>query len=103
MKILSISLTAFVLVTLAPICSHAEGELIGRDPTYRRGVNGVSHGGANDVRAPGPNASCSSAVARCKKNFPESAAACASAGASCRESGTFTNPKGQSFSGLKKN
>jgi hypothetical protein len=104
MKIVSIMLTVVVLVILAPIRSHAEGEMIGRDPTYRRGASrGLSHGGANDAGVPGANASCSSAVARCKKNFPTSAAACTSAGESCRQSGTFTNPKGQSFSGLKKN
>jgi len=32
-----------------------------------------------------------------QKNFPTSAAARVSAGEDCRQSGTFTNPKGQAF------
>jgi hypothetical protein len=92
-----ISVAAFVFLTILPFECHADGAMIGRDSTYRGGSNGVSHGGANG------GATCSAAVQRCKKNFPESAAACASAGSSCQQTGTFTNPKGQSFSGLIKN
>jgi hypothetical protein len=96
------TVTAFVFLTIllvgtAPIDVHADGAMKGIDPTYRGGVTGVSHGSI----AGGGAASCSAAVQRCKKNF--SASACASAGASCRQTGTFTNPQGQSFSGLTKN
>jgi hypothetical protein len=96
------SVAAFVFLTIllvgtASIGGHADGNMIGRDSTYRGGSNGVSHGGSNG------GATCSAAVQRCKRNFPASAASCASAGSSCQQTGTFTNPKGQSFSGLIKN
>lgn len=45
---------------------------------------------------------CSGASQLCKKNFPKSAAACTSAGASCKQTGVFTNPQGKSFSGMIK-
>jgi hypothetical protein len=86
-----------VLVGTASIDGHSDGNMIGRDSTYRGGGNGVSHGGSNG------GATCSAAVQRCKKNFAASAAACATAGSSCQQTGTFTNPKGQSVSGLIKN
>jgi len=95
---------AFVFLTIllvgaAPFEGRAvEGAMNGRDPTYRGGVTGVSHGGTG-----GAGATCSAAAQRCKKNFPASAAACAGAGTSCKQTGTFTNPQGQSFSGLTKN
>jgi hypothetical protein len=87
-----------LLVGTASFDVRADGQMRGADPTYRGGVTGVSHGSV----AGGGAASCSAAVQRCKKNFSGSAAACASAGASCRQTGTFTNPQGQSFSGLTK-
>lgn len=87
-----------LLVATAPFDGHAvEGAMSGKDPTYRGGVTGVSHGGT------GGGATCSAAVQRCKKNLPASAAACASAGESCKQTGTFTSPQGKSFSGLTKN
>ncbi|TMJ14792.1 MAG: hypothetical protein E6G93_18405 [Alphaproteobacteria bacterium] len=88
-----------LLVATAPFDGHAvEGAMSGKDPTYRGGVTGVSHGGTG-----GGGSTCSAAVQRCKKNLPGSAAACASAGESCKQTGTFTNPQGKSFSGLTKN
>jgi hypothetical protein len=105
MKIASTAIVAFLLVTSASVQSFAtEGAMIGRDPTYKGGVTGVSHGGSGGGGGgAGPNASCSSAVGRCTKAFRASAAASASAGESCKQTGTFTNPQGRSFSGLKKN
>jgi hypothetical protein len=102
MKSISV-VAAFVFLTIlfvstAPIDGHADGAMRGIDPTYRGGATGVSHGGTA-----GGGGTCSAAVQRCKKNFPASAATCASAGASCQQTGTFTNPQGQSFSGLTKN
>jgi hypothetical protein len=93
---------AFVFLTilfLGGIQSNAyaiEGGMNGRDPTYRGGVTGVAHGGS------GQGGTCSGAVQRCKKNVPASAAACVSAGESCKQSGTFTGPGGKSFPGLAK-
>ena len=98
------ALAGFVCMTVlfvatAPFDGHAvEGAMSGKDPTYRGGVTGVSHGGTG-----GGGATCSAAVQRCKKNLPASAAACASAGESCKQTGTFTSPQGKSFSGLTKN
>jgi hypothetical protein len=96
-----ITVSAFVFLTIllvgTPFEVQADGAMRGVDPTYRGGVNGVSHGSIA-----GNGATCSAAVQRCKKNLPASAAACASAGASCKQTGTFTNPQGQSFSGLTK-
>jgi hypothetical protein len=87
----------------APFDARADGAMKGIDPTYRGGVNGVSHGGiGGEAKAPA-GATCSQAVQRCKKNFAAAASACASAGESCKQTGTFTNPQGQSFSGLTKN
>ena len=97
-----ITAAAFVFLTIllvggAPFDAYADGAMIGRDPTYSSGgANGVSHGGAAG------GGSCSWAIQNCKKNFPTSAAQCASAGASCKQTGTFTNPQGKSFSGLAK-
>jgi hypothetical protein len=101
------AVAAFVFLTIllvgtAPFDGHADGAMKGIDPTYRGGATGVTHGGSGG----GGGASkgrCSVAVQRCKKNLPASAAACASAGASCMQTGTFTSPKGQSFPGLTKN
>ena len=92
-------LSLIILFAAAPFSAHAvvQGSMKGVDPTYRGGMNGVTKGGS------GGGGTCSAAVQRCKKNFPQSAAACASAGASCKQTGTFTNPQGQSFSGLTKN
>jgi hypothetical protein len=45
---------------------------------------------------------CSAAAALCKRNFPASTADCASAGATCKQTGVFTNPQGRSFSGMIK-
>jgi hypothetical protein len=94
-----LSLT-ILLAAAAPFSAHAvvQGAMKGTDPTYRGGMNGVSKGGTG-----GGGNTCSAAAQRCKKNFPQAAAACASAGASCKQTGTFTNPQGQSFSGLTKN
>jgi hypothetical protein len=97
-----ITAAAFVFLTTLLVGTtsfdvRADGQMRGVDPTYRGGVNGVSHGSIA-----GNGATCSAAVQRCKKNLPASAAACASAGASCKQTGTFTNPQGQSFSGLTK-
>jgi hypothetical protein len=104
------SIAAFVFLTIllvgtASIDGHADGNMIGRDSTYRGGSGGASHGGSGGMSHGGSNggATCSAAVQRCKKGFPASAASCASAGSSCQQTGTFTNPKGQSFSGLIKN
>ncbi len=47
-----------------------------------------------------PALTCSAAAQGCRRNFPASAAQCASAGATCKQTGTFTNPQGQSFTGL---
>jgi hypothetical protein len=85
-----------LLVGTASSDVRADGQMIGRDSTYRGGNTGVSHGSSVG------GGTCSGAVQRCKKNFPTSAATCASAGASCQQTGTFTNPKGQSFPGLTK-
>jgi hypothetical protein len=97
------AVAAFVFLTIllvgtAPFDGHADGAMKGGDPTYRGGAAGVSHGGTG-----GGGSTCSAAVQRCKKNLPASAAACASAGESCKQTGTFTNPQGKSFSGLTKN
>jgi hypothetical protein len=97
------AVAAFVFLTIllvgtAPFDGHADGAMKGVDPTYRGGAAGVSHGGTG-----GGGSTCSAAVQRCKKNLPASAAACASAGESCKQTGTFTNPQGKSFSGLTKN
>jgi hypothetical protein len=88
-----------LLVGIAPFDGHADGAMKGIDPTHRGGAGGVSHGGTGGG---GGGSTCSAAVQRCKKNLPASAAACASAGESCKQTGTFTNPQGKSFSGLTK-
>jgi hypothetical protein len=94
---------AFVFLTIllvggTPFSAYADGAMIGRDPTYSKGgAKGVSHGGA----ASG-GGTCSGAVQRCKSNLPGSAAACASAGEGCKQTGTFVSPGGKSFSGLAK-
>ena len=80
--------------------ARADGAMKGIDPTYRGGATGVSHGGTGG--AGGGGSTCSAAIRRCKTVFPASAAACGSAGASCMQTGTFTNPQGKSFSGLTK-
>jgi hypothetical protein len=100
------AVAAFVFLTIllvgtAPFDGHADGAMKGVDPTYRGGAAGVSHGGTGG--GGGGGSTCSAAVQRCKKNLPASAAACASAGESCKQTGTFTNPQGKSFSGLTKN
>jgi hypothetical protein len=76
-----------------------EGAMNGRDPTYRGGVTGMSHGGSGGGHS---GKTCSGAVQHCKKIAPASAAACVSAGESCKQSGTFTGPGGKSFPGLAK-
>ena len=94
---------AFVFLTILlvggiPFNAYADGAMKGIDPTHSAGgANGVSHGGTA-----GGGGSCSGAIQNCKKNFPTSAAQCASAGASCKQNGTFTNPQGKSFPGLTK-
>jgi hypothetical protein len=100
------AVAAFVFLTIllvgtAPFDGHADGAMKGIDPTYRRGAAGVSHGGT--AGGSGGGSTCSASVQRCKKNFPASAAACASAGENCKQTGTFTSPQGKSFSGLTKN
>jgi hypothetical protein len=104
------AVAAFVFLTIllvgtAPFDGHAvEGAMKGTDPTYRGGATGVTHGGTGGGGGGGASKGrCSVAVQRCKKNLPASAAACASAGASCMQTGTFTSPMGKSFSGLTKN
>jgi hypothetical protein len=93
---------AFVLTVLlvggTAIDARADGAMKGIDPTYRGGATGVSHGGTGG--GGGGGSTCSVAIRRCKTNFPASAAACGSAGASCMQTGTFTNPQGKSFPGL---
>ena len=97
--------TIFVLLTMLLVgansfAAYADGAMIGRDPTYSKGgVKGMSHGGS---AGGGGGGSCSGAIQKCTKAFPTSAAQCASAGESCKQSGTFTNPKGRSFPGLAK-
>jgi hypothetical protein len=93
-----------ILYTMIPFDARAvEGAMVGREPTYRGGVTGVSHGGtAGGTKAAG-GGTCSQAAQRCKKNFAASASACQSAGESCKQTGTFTNPQGKSFTGLTKN
>ena len=105
MKAVSTAIITVLLIASTSVRSHAiEGGMNGRDPTYRGGNTGVTHGGSGGgTGKAGPNASCSSSVAQCKRNFPASAAACVSAGESCKQTGTFTNPQGKSFSGLKQN
>ena len=95
---------AFVFLTILflggiPFNAYAiEGAMNGRDPTYRGGVTGVAHGGGGGQGGK----TCSGAVQRCKKIAPTSAAACVSAGETCKQSGTFTGPGGKSFPGLAK-
>ena len=102
MKFITAVLFFLAIFSTAPFKAHAvEGAMKGIDPTYRGGVTGVSHGGTGGSKA--ASGTCSQAVQRCKKNFAPSAAACASAGESCKQTGTFTNPQGKSFSGLTKN
>jgi hypothetical protein len=98
-----ITAAAFVFLTILLVGSASfdvravEGAMKGIEPTYRGGNTGVSHGSSVG------GATCSAGIQRCKKYFPASAAACASAGASCMQTGTFTNPQGKSTSGLIKN
>jgi hypothetical protein len=95
---------AFLLLTAllvggTPFHAYADGAMVGRDPTYAPGgAKGVSHGGTGGAHG----GTCSGAIQRCQKAFPASAAACASAGGTCKQTGTFTNPKGQNFPGLAK-
>ena len=64
-----------LLIGGVPLSAYAGGAMLGRDPTYAPGgAKGVSHGGTG-----GGGGTCSGAVQRCKKAFPTSAAACASA------------------------
>jgi hypothetical protein len=93
-----------ILYTTIPFNARAvEGAMVGREPTYRGGATGVSHGGSGGGGAKAAGGTCSQAVQRCKKNFAAAASACQSAGESCKQTGTFTNPQGKSFSGLTKN
>jgi hypothetical protein len=88
----------FIFLTI-PFSAYAiEGGMSGRDPTYRGGVTGVTHGGGGGQAG----GTCSGAVQRCKQKAPASAAACVSAGESCKQSGTFAAPNGKSFPGLAK-
>ena len=101
MKFTTAVLFFLAILSATPFDARADGAMKGIDPTYRGGVNGVSHGGTGGPKA--VSGTCSQATQRCKKNFAPSASACASAGESCKQTGTFTNPQGQSFSGLTKN
>jgi hypothetical protein len=103
MKSTTAVLFFLAIFSTAPFGAHAveEGAMKGTSPTYRGGATGVTHGGTGGSKA--ASGTCSQAVQRCKKNFASSAAACASAGESCKQTGTFTNPQGKSFSGLTKN
>ena len=93
-----------ILYTTIPFDARAvEGAMVGREPTYRGGATGVSHGGSGGGGGNAAGVTCSQAVQRCKKYFATSAAACQSAGESCKQTGTFTNPQGKSYSGLTKN
>jgi hypothetical protein len=46
---------------------------------------------------------CSVYANACSLNIPNAADKCQAARAKCLQTGTFTNPKGKSFSGLAKN
>jgi hypothetical protein len=47
MRILSTAILAVLLVSAASVCCYADGNMIGRDPTYSAGgARGISHGGA---------------------------------------------------------
>jgi len=46
MKIVSTAIFAVLLISATSICCYADGNMIGRDSTYRGGSNGVSHGGS---------------------------------------------------------
>jgi hypothetical protein len=101
MKFTTAVIFFLAIVSTAPFNARADGQMKGIDPTYRGGANGVSHGGTGGPKA--VSGTCSQAVQRCKKNFAAAASACASAGEGCKQTGTFTNSQGQSFSGLTKN
>jgi hypothetical protein len=93
MKII-MSTAALALSTVALVGSLSfgayaamPGAMKGVDATYKSGAAGKT---------------CSGAAQLCKKNLPASAAACTSAGASCMQTGVFTNPQGRSFPGMAK-
>jgi hypothetical protein len=47
MKIVSTAILAVLLVSTTSVCCYADGNMIGRDPTYSKaGARGVSHGGS---------------------------------------------------------
>lgn len=92
-----------VVMTIGP---HGMSVFTEMSATGSGGTTGSS-GGSSIGSATGSSNlarfTCSQAVQRCKKRFATSAAACASAGETCKQTGTFTNPRGKSFSGLTKN
>jgi hypothetical protein len=63
MKAVSTAIITVLLVGATSVCCYADGNMIGRDSTYRGGSNGVSHGGSGGGVAKGkcPEGTCSKA------------------------------------------
>jgi hypothetical protein len=63
MKIVSTAILAVLLVSASSVCCYADGNMIGRDPTYSKGgARGISHGGSGGApMATCPAGTCSKA------------------------------------------